>query len=1099
MLEQLLKKPALQAFSSQLDSSSLLIERLWQTPKALLSLLAQKATNKNILFISAKRDDRLLQSFSFFLGKEIFDLPAWETLPGENIAPSSDISGKRLSLLFSIAKSKNPVVVHATLQSLLQKTLSPKTLSESCLFLKKGEDTSFSHLLLLMEKLGYVRRPLASDKGEFAVRGGIIDIFPTSSLDPYRIEFFGDTIESIRTYDPIAQKSIAAADSLFLCPASEWESLQKEKKTSSLLEFLGSNTLIILDDLLALEDEAVSLQSLPGMHGRLIFSFQDFVKQIPNFTHLFFLDHKVEELSNVQLSEKKGRDFYSGKKPFQPLSFDFFHTNFTVSRFHHPFLEIPIFFSRFENQSAATKEEILLSLQNHPSVELHLITSGIAEEESIRKTTKELKVSFPKNTTFEQGYLPSGFALADKSFALLPSTELTHRYKVRREPWRHSYHSAPSDFHQLTPGDTVVHIHHGIGKFIGIETQKNHLGQEAEFFTIEYADNGKLSVPVTQSHFISRYIGANETTPNFSVLGTKRWHKTYADAQNAVLGYAQDLLKHAAERTIHPGYSFPSDTPYMQMFEDEFPFPETEDQLKAIAAIKEDMMAPKAMDRLVCGDVGYGKTEVAMRAAFKAAFEGKKQVAVLVPTTLLAEQHFENFQARMANFPVKIAILSRFCSSKQVKKTLDEIKEGTIDIVIGTHRLISKDVQFKDLGLLIIDEEQRFGVRAKEAIKLRKVGIDCLTLSATPIPRTLYMSLIGIRQISTINTPPQDRLPIKSIVAEKEPSVIEQALLREFARGGQVFFIHNRVETLPKIYGEIQKIVPQAKIVMGHGQMDPDEMEMVFSAFKSGKADVLLSTTIVENGIDIPNANTILIDRADQFGMADLYQLRGRVGRSNQVAYSYFLIPKSFSLSEIAYKRLTTLAQSSGYGSGMKIALRDLELRGAGNILGTEQSGEISAVGFHLYCKMLKKAIEATSKQRPLDFLETKMEFSLEARLPEEYVNEAVLRMEFYYRLGNAATIEEIQEIELELKDRFGPLPKGALLLCTFSRLKIFATSLRISSLKFAKMTLQAEKPIGSSLAKETFSIPSPFPHLHAFEQKVMELLKQWKPKNKIH
>lgn len=1096
MLKDLLESSSLKAFASKLeDSPSILIERLWDTPKALLSAIAQKATQKHILYVFAKKDDRLLQSLNFFLGKEPLELPAWETLPGENIAPSSDISGKRLSTLYEVTQSKKPLILCCSVQSLLQKTLPPKNLSSSCLILRKGEESSFSHLLTLLEKLGYVRRPLAADKGEFAVRGGIIDIFPTASLSPYRIDFFGDTIESIRTYDPIGQKSIDSVDSVFLCPASEWAMLQEEKKTSTLLDYLGKNTLIIVDDLLKVEDECVALQSLPGMQGPRVFPFKEFVEKLSNYSHLFFLDHKIEELSDVHLAQKKGRSFYSSKDPFQSLSFNFFHSSFSTLKYNHPFLEIPTFFSRFENKSAATQEEILLSLQERPKLDLHLITSNEAELLAIQKKAADLEVSFPKNTHFERGYLPSGFALIDSLTAYLPATELTHRYKVRRTPWRHSYHSAASDFHQLTPGDTVVHIHHGIGKFTGIETQKNHLGQEAEFFTIEYADSGKLLVPVTQSHLISRYVGASDSPPSFSVLGTKKWQKTYLDAQNAVLGYAQDLLKNAADRVSNPGVAFPTDTPYMQLFEDEFPFPETEDQLKAIAAIKEDMVSSKAMDRLVCGDVGYGKTEVAMRAAFKAAFEGKKQVAVLVPTTLLAEQHFETFKARMANFPVTVAILSRFCSAKETKKTLQGVKDGTVDIVIGTHRIISKDVIFKDLGLLIIDEEQRFGVRAKEAIKSRKIGVDCLTLSATPIPRTLYMSLIGIRQISTINTPPQDRIPIKSIVAEKDPSLIEQALLREFARGGQVFFIHNRVETLPKIYQELQKLVPEAKIVMGHGQMDPDEMETVFSAFKTGEADILLSTTIVENGIDIPNANTILIDRSDQFGMADLYQLRGRVGRSSRTAFAYFLTPKHYSLSEIAHKRLVALAESSGYGSGMKIALRDLELRGAGNILGTEQSGEISAVGFHLYCKMLKKAIEATSKQKPLDFSETKMEFSHEARLPEDYVNESTLRMEFYYRLGNASSIEDIQEVELELKDRFGALPQGALLLCAFSRIKIYATSLRISSLKFGRLTLQAEKQAGAILAKETFTLPAPFPNLYAFEQKVMQLLREWKPK----
>lgn len=1097
MLNDLLKSASLQAFYEEIQtSSSLLIEHLWDTPKALLTLLAQKATGKNILILSGKKEDRFLESFPFFSGKEIIDFPSWETLPNENVPPSSDISGRRLEILYQITKKTEPLIIHSPLQGLLQKTISPKELSSLCTILRKGEETSFSRLPELLIELGYKKCPVASDKGEFAVRGGIIDIFPTSSFNPYRIDFFGDTIESIRTYDPIGQKSLSHIDSLFLSPASEWALLKKTKNLVTLLDYLGPNTLIILDDLFAIENEYVALKSLPGMQGRSFFSLDDFVKMLPNYTHLFFVDRKIEELSSVLINEKKGREFYSRKTPFHSITFDFFTTPLSSRRFHHPFIEIMEFFSRFENQSAATREEILLGIHQHHTLDLdlHFITNGPAEESMIVEKAKELEVIFPKKTQFHTGYLPSGFVVQDSLFTCLPTPELTHRYKIRRQKWRNSYHSTSSEFHQLVPGDTIVHLHHGIGKFLGVETKKNHLGEEAEFFRIEYSDNSALYVPIAHSHFITPYIGSHEEKPVFSVLGTKKWQKTYAEAQKSILGYAQDLLHRTAERTVASAFCFPPDSTYMQMFEEEFPFSETEDQLRAIAEIKSDMSSSKAMDRLVCGDVGYGKTEVALRAAFKAAFEGKKQVAVLVPTTLLAMQHYETFKTRMANFPLNIVLLSRFSSAKKTKETLTALKEGTVDIVIGTHRLISKDIAFKDLGLLIIDEEQRFGVRAKEHLKSLKVGVDCLTLSATPIPRTLYMSLIGIREVSVINTPPHDRLPIKSLVIEKDLAVIEQAILREFAREGQVFFIHNRIETLPKIYQDLQKLFPSARIAMGHGQMDSDEIEAIFSSFKSGQSDILLSTTIVENGIDIPNANTIFIDRADQFGMADLYQLRGRVGRWNRTAYAYFLTPKNQSLSELAQKRLSTLAESSGYGSGMKIALRDLELRGAGDILGTQQSGQISAVGFHLYCKMLKKAIEALKSQKPLQLVDTKIEFTSEAKLPSDYVNEPSLRMEFYYRLGNADSVAEVDEVLSELQDRFGKAPKAALLLCLFSRLKILASSLHITSIKFDRFTMQVEKQVKDTLVKQSFSIPSPFPQIAAFEQKVVQTLQDWKP-----
>ncbi|HSX04345.1 MAG TPA: DEAD/DEAH box helicase, partial [Rhabdochlamydiaceae bacterium] len=485
-----------------------------------------------------------------------------------------------------------------------------------------------------------------------------------------------------------------------------------------------------------------------------------------------------------------------------------------------------------------------------------------------------------------------------------------------------------------------------------------------------------------------------------------------------------------------------------------------------------DMLSGKAMDRLICGDVGYGKTEVAMRAAFKAVVDGKKQVAVLVPTTVLAMQHFETFSERMANFPVQIAVVSRFFSPKQIKESLEKVKNGQIDILIGTHRLIGKDVQFKDLGLIIIDEEQRFGVRAKEHLKKLKTGVDCITLSATPIPRTLYMSLVGIKDVSLINTPPQDRLPIKTHVCERDPSIIQNALLRELSRDGQAFFIHNRVESIHRIQDEIQKLLPESRIAVSHGQMHPDEIDEIFHAFKRGDVDILVATTIIENGIDIPNANTILIDQAQQFGLADLYQMRGRVGRWNRPAYAYLLVPKDRRLPELAQKRVSALVEASGFGGGMKVAMRDLEIRGAGDILGTEQSGQISAVGFHLYCKLLKRAIEAMKKRTMPNFIETKMEFPFDARLPEDYINEPSLRMEIYHRLGEATSLEETAALLEELKDRFGPPPPPVLWLYHLTRIRIVASQKGYTLLKFNTSTLHAEKQRGKNLEQQNFPLP---------------------------
>lgn len=952
----LLKSESLSQLSALVKTEpSLLIEELWEGPKAALVYLIASATKKNVLLISGSADDRLHEDLSLF-PLSVIDFPSWETLPGEEIAPSPDIIGKRLQVLHTLQSNKVPHVLLAPLQAVLQKV--PAKL-QAKLF-KKGASVPFATLPHFLAELGYRKMPVVTDKGEFALRGGIIDIFPLSSLDPYRLEFFGDEIDEIRTFDPISQKSIAKVEEFFLPPASE-----TAMEFCSLLDYLGKNTLIIFDDLLAIEDRWVALKNLPGSNTPLFSSFEEFLEQIDSYSRIFWSAQRMEELSEVQMEKKLGRAFYSGKAPLQPLTFQILNRTFTSKRWQHPFIPISDYFSLSENTAAATQDEVLRSLDRFAksALEVHFLCSTESEQTAFEEKLKTDNITLPKNTHFHLGYLSSGFVVQDSEFALIPMTELNHRLKPRRQKWRNTYHTPASDFHELVPGDVVVHFHNGIAKYLGIEKRPNHIGNPTEFMILEYSEGSKLFVPVAQSHLVSRYIGTKEEVPTLSQLGSNRWLKTRNAAQVAIIGYADQLLRMYAERALHGGFLFPPDSADMQQFESDFPFVETEDQLSSIAMIKEDMQSQKAMDRLICGDVGYGKTEVAMRAAFKAVVDGKKQVAVLVPTTVLAMQHFETFTARMANFPINIGVLSRFRPAREIKETLKKAAEGKIDILIGTHRIISKDVQFKDLGLLIIDEEQRFGVRAKEHLKRLKIGVDCITLSATPIPRTLYLSLIGAKEVSVINTPPQDRLPIKSIISERNAQLIKNALLRELTRDGQAYFIHNRVESIFRVSSEIQNLLPEAHVVTGHGQMSADELDSVFHSFKSGQADILVATTIIENGIDIPNANTILIDRADTFGLADLYQMRGRVGRWNRPAYAYFLVPHARELPELTRRRLHALTESSGFGAGMKIAMRDLEIRGAGDILGTQQSGQISTIGFHLYCKLLKRAIEALKKK----------------------------------------------------------------------------------------------------------------------------------------
>ncbi|MCB1107608.1 MAG: transcription-repair coupling factor [Chlamydiia bacterium] len=1052
MLDAIKTVPSIKALSEILkQKESLLFEKLWDAPKAILALLLLELAEKNVLIITGgERETRLYDDLCFFSKEAPLSFPSWETLPGEEITPSPDILGKRFEILHFLCTSKKKSIVLTPLQGVLQKVCPPSLLKSKVLEIKKGDELPFDLLPELLHDLGYRREGVAADKGQFALRGGILDLFPLSSFDPYRIDFFGDEVDQIRTYDPISQKSTGKVDAIVIPPADEF-SLLKEGGNVTLLDYLGADTVVIFDDLLAIEDRYVTLRDLPGARSSYFISLKELMHIAEPLQKVYCTKHPLEEM--MQEEERPSTE-----------RLEICDVSISAKKVPHPFISIKDYF--WEECEEEKRLEALLK----KGIPISFITSSEAEEKGVKEKIDQSHLPLPKE--FLRGYLSSGFVLADASLALFPYAELTKRYKVSRQKWRNTYHTPAAEFHALEKGDLVVHFHNGIGKFLGIEKQKNHRGEDEEFLLIEYSGNSRLYVPLSQSHLISRYIGTKEEVPTLNVLGTKKWQQAKANAQKAIIGYAKDLLQMQASREAKGGFTFPKGSDDLFLFEEEFPFAETEDQLNAIAAIKEDMESKKAMDRLVCGDVGYGKTEVAMRAAFKAAYDGKKQVAVLVPTTVLAMQHYETFKERMADFPVTIGVASRFVKPKEVKKTLEGVARGSVDILIGTHRIISQDVTFRDLGLIIIDEEQRFGVRAKEHLKKAKIGVDCLTLSATPIPRTLYFSLIGARDMSVINTPPQDRLPIKTILAERDGEVIKNALLRELARDGQAYFIHNRVETIYKIAEELRALIPNARIAVGHGQMPPEELDIIFHQFKKHEIDILVATTIVENGIDIPNANTILIDRSDAFGMADLYQLRGRVGRWNRPAYAYFLVPKNRELHEISRKRLQALVETSGFGGGMKLAMKDLEIRGAGDMLGIKQSGNISAIGFHFYCKLLKRTIDTLKKELSPTFFDTRMEFSYNANLPAHYIEETNIRMEIYHRLGETTNNEEIHALFDELIDRFGPLPPQAKWLYHLNRIRIFASENKFILLKFEKITLHAKRQLGKKLAEKKIFLP---------------------------
>lgn len=1064
MLKELLHSERLIALQHALQNQDLLlIEELWNAPKALIAALAQQTTGKHVLILTgaSQEEIRLFHDFTIFSDRPVVDFPSWETLPSEGIPPSPDIVGERYQVLKKLLDSSESHIILTSLQACLQKLIPPSFFKSLSLTLKPGSSPSFEGLIQQLNSMGYQRRPVASDKGEFAVRGGIIDIFPVSSPDPYRLEFWGDDLESLRIYDPVGQKSVRPVEQIEILPGVELEFLNQQSHQSSILDYLGTETIIIFDDLLALEDRYASLISM-GVKNRAFSSIEEFLDLLKPFQKIFWSQRPIEELSEVQVHGAKGNSFYSQQTTFHQLSFQMFNREWKVKRWRHPFNTLSGYlFAPEEGEPSGDELIERLSQLSQRSCELHFLCNSELEESNLQKRLQNSNVHLPKKTFYHLGYLSSGFVVQDIEYILFPLTEITYRYKMRRPKLRSTYHTSPAETYDLSPGEMVVHLNNGIGRFLGMEKRANHLGIPSEFFTIEYAENSKLYVPLNQAHLITKYVGAHEETPKLSTIGSQRWKKTREQTEKAILGYAADLLKNYAQRAIFNGFTYPQDSEDLRTFEEEFPFPETEDQLAAIASLKQDMMSSKPMDRLICGDVGYGKTEVAMRAAFKAVIDGRKQVAVLVPTTVLAMQHYDNFSDRMANFPINVGVLSRFRTAKQIKETLDGLSKGTVDIVIGTHRVISEDVKFKDLGLVIIDEEQRFGVRAKEHLKEIKTGVDCLTLSATPIPRTLYMSLIGARDMSVINTPPQDRLPIKTIITEPTDQTFQNALLRELSRDGQAFVIHNRVETIYDLAVRIKKLLPQARVLITHGQMHSDEIDAAFHAFKKGQADILIATTIVENGIDIPNANTILIDRADHFGLAALYQLRGRVGRWNRRAYAYFLVPNLRSLPEISRQRLQALAEAGGYGGGMRVAMRDLEIRGAGDILGTDQSGHVSSIGFHLYCKLLKRTIQALQGKIPSITTDTKIEMPVDARLPEEYVNEISFRMEIYQRLGEALSWEEVDAIWEEVQDRFGSAPEPAQWLYHLTRIRVFASRQGFTLIKQDKISLTIEKSKG--------------------------------------
>jgi transcription-repair coupling factor (superfamily II helicase) len=981
--------------------------------------------------------EEAVEDLETFGGAGVFPFPAWETLPEERIEPHPDVLGDRFLLFERLARGLNagegalpagaaPVIIVTSFRSLAQRVARPDAFMRETLKAVRGQHLPMEELRHRLEESGYRRVDMVEEKGEYCVRGGIVDCFPPGAEYPLRLEFSGEEIATIRTFHAQTQRAIAEVQQTSVTPFSELGLLEHCRgDLGTLFDYLPSDTLIALHE--------------PAEVRRLMDAWA------PEDDHLLSREEMEVLLSGRQICSLSALPDSQGiGAAHASLDIDFGSME--------PYRAL----SLARELGTEWEKRIFGHIADwvREGLRICIVCNNEGERQRLRELLDENEIRLPAGSGILTGRLSAGFMFREGRLALLTDAEIFARYKVRRIRRRFKGAAAVREFTELRPGDYVVHVSHGIGIYRGVKRLLKD-GAERDFLCIEYQDKAKLYVPLEQAGLVERYIGIGASPPEPDRLGGTRWQSVKIAVQRAIFDYAAEILQLQAARQSTPGHAFPADTAWQREFEDAFVYEETPDQAAAIEEVRRDMERPHPMDRLICGDVGYGKTEVAMRAAFKAVMGGT-QVAVLVPTTILAQQHLQTFTERFADYPVRIEMLSRFRTEAEQGRVIEGLRQGTVDIVIGTHRLIQPDVAFKELGLVIIDEEQRFGVRHKEQLKRLRLVVDVLTMTATPIPRTLYMSLAGIRDMSTINTPPEDRLAIETVVREYDDRLIGEAIRREFSREGQVYFVHNRVETIERMREVVKGLVPEASVAVGHGQMADDELEEVMRRFVAGTIDVLVCTTIIESGLDIPNVNTIIIDRADRFGLADLYQLRGRVGRYKRRAYAYLLYPRGMPLPDDARRRLKALMQHTSLGSGFRIAMRDLEIRGAGNILGPEQHGHIAAVGFDLYCKLLRRSIDALKgkEEESIEAIEVNLPFA--AELPASYIPADAQRIDIYKRLGEIRRSEEIEEIAAELRDRFGPLPGEAWLVLEICRLKIAAREKDIRSVSLREDKLVA-------------------------------------------
>lgn len=1034
---------------------------------------------------------KIYEDLSFYT-LDVHYLPAKEVVFYNIEAISGDLRWARLKVIKEILNDKKKIIV-TSVESFLSLYTPIELYKNHSFTLSLNEEIELKTIAQNLIECGYERMEVVEGKGEFSIRGGILDVYPPHHNNPFRIEFFGEEIESIRSFNSESQRSIEQVTSIDIFPAKEiilneeiientikvlndelnkyQENGIKDKEVLSkitkivkdnserLKETWGFETIDsyinfifnkpatlfdYLDDYLFIMDEP---DRCKGKINSTIYEFQENYKSflqrgdiLPSQSKLILDENTVYNAikSNdlIVLNALEKRDSFI--TPVEDISFDEVVYNSYQGKLELLISEI--------NEKKEKGFKTLILAGTRPRGERLVKTLRENSIESVYKDIVDEIQDGEVVITF--GNQAKGFEFKGLNLSVISDKEVFGESKRKKQkPTKKQKGTAKiKSFGELKPGDYVVHVNSGIGVYKGIK-QINVSGNKRDYLDIEYLKGDKLYVPVEQLDLVQKYIGSEGKAPKVSKLGGTEWQKAKAKVRKSINEIAQDLVKLYAARSTLKGYKFSKDTQWQRQFEDEFPYEETPDQLTSLEEIKLDMESDKVMDRLLCGDVGYGKTEVAIRAGFKSVMDGK-QVAFLVPTTILAEQHYKNLLRRFSGFPIKIDVISRFKSKKEQTQTLKELKEGNIDILIGTHRLVSKDIEFKDLGLLIVDEEQRFGVTQKEKIKNLKKNVDVLTLSATPIPRTLHMSLTGVRDISVIETPPEERYPIQTYVVEQNDQLIRDAILREINRDGQVFFVYNRVESIEAMASYVKELVPECNITIIHGQMTERQLEKQLLEFMNKETNVLVCTSIIETGIDMPNVNTLIVHDSDKMGLSQLYQLRGRVGRSNKVAYAYFVYQKDKILTEVAEKRLKALKDFTELGSGFKIAMRDLEIRGAGNMMGSSQHGHMSNVGYDLYCRMLEDTIKLIKGEIDMEPVETVVDIKVDAFIPSEYIENEIQKIEVYKKIAAIENVEDYQYVKEELEDRYSTIPKSVYNLMDIAYIKSKAKSLNIEEIK---------------------------------------------------